>query len=425
MRIRLAYGKTGLEVELPDKNTTLVQPQYIPGLPDEDAALTQALRQPIGSKPVRELVSRFDSVAVVFSDLTRPQPRIPMLKALLAELSHVPSRQVTLINGLGTHRENTQPELEEMLGREMVSRYRIVQHNAFNEDGLADMGMTSFGNPLLVNREYAEADVKILTGFIEPHLFAGYSGGPKAVLPGITGITTTMANHNYQMIASPNATWGITAGNPLWQEMLEAALWTKPDFLFNVTLNREQRITGVFAGDMLQAHAAGTRHVRETAMAPVKQLFDIVITTNSGYPLDLNLYQGVKGISAAAQVVKPGGAIILAAECWDGIPEHGEFGALLKMASSPQRLLEIMSQPGFSRQDQWQAQVLAQVLLKADVYVKNSYLNHDQLRGAMVQPCDSIEKTVAALMERFGEAATICVMPEGPMTIPYLSPNPD
>lgn len=424
MRIKLAYGKTGLEVDLPDRNTALVQPQFTPGLTDEDAALTTALRQPIGSKPVREIVKKSDSVAIVFSDLTRPQPRKPMLKALLGELAHVPPRQITLINGLGTHRENNPAELVEMLGSELVSRYHIVQHNAFDEDALADMGMTSFGNPLLVNRDYADADVKILTGFIEPHLFAGYSGGPKAVLPGITGITTTMANHNYQMIASSMATWGITDGNPLWQEMLEAALWTKPDFLFNVTLNREQRITGVFAGDMLQAHMAGTNHVRETAMAPVKQLFDIVITTNSGYPLDLNLYQGVKGISAAAQVVKPGGAIILAAECWDGIPEHGEFGALLKMAKSPAELLEIMSQPGFSRQDQWQAQVLAQVLLKAEVYVKNSYLSHEQLREAMVQPCDSVEETVSMLMKRYGQHASICVMPEGPMTIPYLAPNP-
>lgn len=343
-----------------------------------------------------------------------------MLKALLSELQHVPARQITLISGLGTHRENSPEELLEMLGDELVSRYRIVQHNAFDENALADMGMTSFGNPLLVNRDYAEADIKILTGFIEPHLFAGYSGGPKAVLPAITGLTTTMANHNYQMIASPNATWGITEGNPLWQEMLEAALWTKPDFLFNVTLNREQRITGVFAGDLLQAHTAGANHVKQTAMVPVKQLFDIVITTNSGYPLDLNLYQGVKGISAAAQVVKPGGAIILAAECWDGIPEHGEFGSLLKMAKSPAGLLEIMSQPGFSRQDQWQVQVLAQVLLKANVYVKNSYLSHEQLQGAMVLPCDSIEETVAALMGKFGRGASICVMPEGPMTIPYL-----
>jgi len=420
MRINLAYGKTGLVIDLPEEATTVVQPQYTAGLLDENASLRTALRSPIGAQPLREIVTRSDSVAVVFSDLTRPQPRKPMLKALLSELQHVPARQITLISGLGTHRENSPEELLEMLGDELVSRYRIVQHNAFDEDALADMGMTSFGNPLMVNRDYAEADIKILTGFIEPHLFAGYSGGPKAVLPGITGLTTTMANHNYQMIASPNATWGITDGNPLWQEMLEAALWTKPDFLFNVTLNREQCITGVFAGDMLQAHTAGTDHVKQTAMAPVKQLFDVVVTTNSGYPLDLNLYQGVKGISAAAQVVKPGGAIILAAECWDGIPEHGEFGDLLKMASSPAELLEIMSQPGFNRQDQWQAQVLAQVLLKAEVYVKNSYLSHEQLRQAMVLPCDSIEETIAALMGKFGRGATICVMPEGPMTIPYL-----
>ncbi len=158
-------------------------------------------------------------------------------------------------------------------------------------------------------------------------------------------------------------------------------------------------------------------------MVPVPEAFDIVITTNSGYPLDLNLYQGIKGVSAAAQVVRQGGAIILAAECWDGIPEHGEYGQLLRSASSPRELLDTIFTPGFMKHDQWEAQVQAQAQLKAEVYVRTDNLTPEQIRGALLEPCFRIEDTVADLLERLGQDARICVMPEGPQTIPYIQPH--
>jgi len=420
MRVKLAYGKEGLWVELPDRNVTVVEPTHVPGLVDERQAICSSLTDPLGTPPLRELVKPEDTVAVVFSDITRPQPREQMLSVLLEQVSHVPTEQIVLINALGTHRESTESELKGMLGASIAARYRIVQHDAWDDSKLVRVGTTSFGHEAFVNAEYMRATVKILTGFIEPHLFAGFSGGPKAVLPGVAGQSTILANHGWRMIGSPRATWGVTAGNPIWEEIREVALMTSPTFMLNVALNRYQEITGVFAGDLLQAHAVGIELVRSTSVVPIAAPFDIVITTNSGYPLDLNLYQSVKGMSGAAQIVKQGGSIVIAAECWDGLPDHGRYAELLRMGSSPEELLDIIGSSEVARHDQWEVQVQAQIQQKADVYVKSSYLSPEEVRGALLNPCSSIEETVAALLDRYGSDATICVLPQGPMTIPVI-----
>jgi nickel-dependent lactate racemase len=420
MRVKLAYGRDGLWVDLPDRNVTVVEPRFVPGLPDERAAIVEALKKPLGSPPLHELVGQADTVAIVFSDLTRPTPNDRLLPPLLAELGHVPREQIMLINALGMHRPNTDEELRQMLGDGVVDGYRVVQHDAHDEDGLVSLGQTRFGHEMLVNRAYVEARVKILTGFIEPHMFAGFSGGPKAVLPGVAGARPVLENHSTAMLKDPGATWGVTDGNPVWEEMLEVALATAPTFLLNVTLNRERAITGVYAGDLRAAHRAGADAVRQTAMVAVDAPFDVVITTNSGYPLDLNLYQAVKGMSAAAQVVRQGGSIIVAAECWDGIPDHGEYKNILHMADSPQALLEVLRRPGFLMMDQWEAQLQAQIQLQADVYVKSDYLPDDEIRGALLEPCHQIEQTLDELLARYGPDARVCVLPEGPQTIPYV-----
>jgi len=421
MKVRLAYGKEGLWIELPDDNVTVVEPRFVPGLSDGTEAIRNALREPIGTPPLRDLARRDDTVAIVFSDITRPQPRRQMLPVLLEELIHVLPENIVLINALGTHRPNTEEELIEMLGREIAKGYRIVQHNAWDKGNMVYLGPTSFGHETYINSVYMGARIKILTGFIEPHFFAGFSGGPKAVLPGLADERSVLGNHDAEMIGHPRATWGVTEGNPIWEEMREMAAKTEPTFLLNVTLNKNKEITEVFAGDIWQAHAAGTAFARKSVMVPVPEPFDIVVTTNSGYPLDLNLYQAVKGMSAAALVVKEGGSIIAAAECWDGIPDHGEYKNILKMADSPQKLLEVIRTAGFLMQDQWQAQVQAQIQLKADVYVRTSYLSDEQIREALLLPCHSIEETLAQLLERYGPDATICVLPEGPQTVPYVT----
>lgn len=422
MRIELAYDKTGLPLELPDDlDVTVVEPAFVAGLPDPRTALRRALAAPIGAPALRELVRPGDRVGVVFSDITRPTPNHLILPAILDELAAAPGVEVILFNALGTHRPNTDAELRAMLGDEVVARCPIVQNNAFDPATQVRVGVTSRGHEVWLNAGLMACDLKVLTGFIEPHFFAGFSGGGKAIMPGMAGLRTVLGNHDAGMIADPRATWGVTAGNPIWEEIQEVARQAGRLFLVNVTLNRNKEITGVFAGELAAAHAAGCAFARAAAMTPVSQPFDIVIASNSGYPLDLNLYQAVKGMSAAAQVVRPGGAIIIAASCWDGVPEHGRYGTLLRQAASPQELLDRICAPGFLEQDQWQAQIQAQIQLRAEVYVRSDHLTDDQIRAALLRPCHRIEDTVAGLLLRTGRHARICVLPEGPQTIPYIA----
>ena len=372
--------------------------------------------------PSKNRISPGQKVVVVHSDLTRATPNRRILPVLLQELEEagVRDRDITLLNGLGTHRPQTEAELRELLGDDIVDRYRCLQHDAWNEAGLVRLGTTSFGHPAGINRTYLEADFRIVTGFIEPHFFAGFSGGPKGVMPGIAAAETVLANHGKEMIAHPNATWGITLGNPIWEEMREIALLTRPDFLLNVTLNAKREITGVFAGDMLTAHRAGCEFLKQSAMVKVDEPYDIVITTNSGYPLDQNLYQSVKGISAARQIVRKGGAIVIATACQDGIPNFGHYAELLSQTDDPSVMLDLIDRQAKATPDQWQVQIQALIQQHADVYVYSGGLSPAQIQKAMFRPARSIEETVTGLLSRYGAAARICVLPDGPQTIAYL-----
>jgi nickel-dependent lactate racemase len=422
MRIKLAYGKTGLPIELDDSlNVTVVEPSFVPALPDPEAAVRDALRAPIGSPPLRDLVCPGMRVGIVFSDITRPAPNPLMLAAVLEVLDAVPGIEVILFNALGTHRPNTEAELRGMVGDAIFERRRIVQNDTFDPATQVRVGVTSKGHETWLNAELMACDLKILTGFIEPHLFAGFSGGGKAIMPGMAGQRTVLGNHDAGMVDHPKAIWGVTRGNPIWEEVREVAGQAGRLFLLNVTLNRDKAVTGIFAGDLDQAHAAGCAFVKRSAMVAVERPFDIVVTTNSGYPLDINLYQSVKGMRAADQVVKPGGAIIIATRCSDGIPEHGLYGKILRESKSPRELLARICAPGFLEQDQWQAHIQALIQLKAAVYVRSGGLSDDAIRRALLLPCRRIEATIAELVGKHGSGASICVMPEGPQTIPYIA----
>ena len=419
MNITLAYGQTGLKIDLP-VNADVLRPRHVPGLPDEAAAIRAALASPIGLPPLAAQVKRGSRVVVAHSDITRATPNQRLLPVLLAELEAAGVRRedITLLNALGTHRKQTPAELRRMLGDAVVEKYRCLQHDAFDDESLVSLGETSFGHPVRLSRTLLEADLKILTGFIEPHFFAGFSGGPKGVLPALAGAESVLTNHGYHMISDPKATWGICEGNPIWEEMLEMALKVSPVFLLNVSLNVDKQITGVFAGDLQAAHRTGRDFVRLNAMVPVSAPYDVVVTTNSGYPLDQNLYQTVKGMSAASQVVRQGGAILMAAGCADGLPDHGQYASLLAEAGSPDAILEMLARPGFSAHDQWQVQIQAAIQKKADVYVYSDGLSDDQIRRALFTPCRDIPALVKDLVKKHGPR--VCVVPDGPLTIAYL-----
>jgi nickel-dependent lactate racemase len=419
MKVNLAYGQGWLPVEFPDGRTTVIEPSHTAGLADEKSAVLRALEQPIESKPLRELLTPKTKVCILFTDITRATPNDRLIPWLLEHLEGiVPRENITLLNQLGTHRPNTRAELEKMLTPEVVANYRVLNHEPENDDALVQVGVMHDGTPALLNKHALAADLRIVTGFIEPHFFAGFSGGIKGIMPGVAGLRSVMANHGFRNIGDPNATFGINDGNPLWEELRNIALKAGPSFVLNVTLNEQRAITGVFAGDILKAHKVGTEFVRKSAMQAVDDLFDVVVTTNSGYPLDLNLYQGVKGMSAGARIIKPGGTLILAAECREGVPAGSPLDKLLRDVSSPEDLLKLLATPGFVRAEQWQAQIQAIIQRKARVLV-HSKISDDVIRAAHLQPCHDIAAEVQGCL-RDNPNAKIAVLPQGPLTIPYL-----
>ena len=417
----LAYGKKGLDINLPeDHEVTIIQPAFPPSVTNTRQALEDALQHPYGSLPLHAFVKPTDRIGIVFNDITRPTPSRALIRAILHELPHIPERNITLFNALGSHRFNTPEELREILGDELVRDYRIVQSNAFDPTTQVYLGTTTRGHEIWLNRALWECDVKILTGLIEPHFFAGFSGGGKAILPGMAGIATIQGNHSAHMIGDPKARSGVTWDNPVWEEIQEVAHMVDRTFLMNVTLNKNKEVTGIFCGDLDEAYARGCDFARSTALAPFAEPFDIVISTNSGYPLDINLYQSVKGMSTAAQVVRQGGSIIMAVECSNGIPKDSMYEKMLRDHQSPNDLLEDIYGCPNAHIDQWQIQIQAMLQLRADVYIYSEGLSDDQIRSAMLIPSHSIEITLSDLLHKYGQHARICVLPEGPQVIPYM-----
>ena len=417
MKIRLDYGTRGLPVEFPSDRVTVIEPVYHPSAADPAGTLLSSLRSPIGSLPLRKLYRSGQKVAISVCDITRAQPRQIMVEALLSEMPGIRMQDVTILIATGTHRRNTPQEIEMMLGRQIAEHCRIVCHDARDDSSLVHAGDTGTGVRVLLNREWVDADFKITTGFVEPHFFAGFSGGPKMVAPGLAGLSTVMQLHDVSRIGHPNATWGLTEGNPVHDDVREIARMTGVDFALDVTLNRDHQVIEAFAGNLLQEHAAACEAARRNAMRQVDAPFDVVVTTNSGYPLDQNLYQAVKGMSAAAKIVRPGGTIICAAECRDGLPSHGAYGEILSSRSSPRELLDMITAPGYSKPDQWQVQIQAQIQVKATVMVKADGLTDEQIRAAHFEPVSDVS---AAVEEKLRNGGTLCVLPQGPQTIPYL-----
>jgi nickel-dependent lactate racemase len=421
VRVRLAYGTTGLDIDVDPEVTTVVEPVRRRAVADPAAALRTALREPVAGPPLRELVRPGQTVAISACDGTRPQPRHLMIPAILAELDGITRLEdVVILVATGTHRGNDDRELREMFGDQVVNSVRIVNHDARATGDLVFAGVHGNNVPVWLNRRWLEADVRITTGFVEPHFFAGFSGGPKLVAPGLAGLDTVLVLHDAARIADPRATWGVIGGNPIHDDIRAIAAATGVTFSLDVVLNADQEIVAAFGGELLAMHAAACTAARQAAMRPVPAPFDVVVTTNSGFPLDQNLYQAVKGMSAARQVARPGGAIICAAECRDGFPDHGSYRSVLASASSPQALLDgILARPQ-TVPDQWQVQIQAQIQSANRVVMHTSYLTDSDLADAHLEQTADITATVTAALAAAGPAARLCVLPEGPQTIPYV-----
>lgn len=413
MHVALAYGRGRLDVELPADRTTLIEPSHVEGLRDEHAAIIAELN----AAGLRALVAPGKRITIVHTDITRATPNERLIPWLLAYLESAGARRenITLLNGLGTHRPNTRAELEQMLTAEVVANFRCLNHEPENDGAHEQFGVTRTGAPALINRHVAHADLRIVTGFIEPHFFAGFSGGPKGIMPAVAALTTVQSNHGAHHIDDRRSTFGVLDGNPIWEEMRDIALRVGPSFLLNVTLNERREITGVFAGDLIAAHRRGCEFVRMSAMQRVEQPFDVVVTTNSGYPLDMNLYQAVKGMRAAELIVRDGGTVIIAAECSEGVPHGSPHDRLLRSVPDGEALLASLHQPGFAWPEQWQGQIQALIQRRAEVHLFSS-LDELTVRAAHLIPC----RDIAALVREKLNGGRVAVLPQGPLTIPYL-----
>ena len=415
--VRLAYGRAGLAARVPD-DAVVVTPTELPGLADEGAAVLDALRVPVAGAALGDLVAaagRGAQVAVVFPDLTRPMPNRTVLPPLLAELGQLgagPDR-VTLLCATGTHRVADDEEMVELVGPDVARDYRIHQHRADGTDH--DVVGTVDGAPVLLDRRYLEADIRILTGFVEPHFFAGFSGGPKGACPGLAALETILEAHSPARIADPRATWLRTEGNPVHDFVRAAVALAPPALSLDVAINSRRRVTAVFAGLLPEGHRAACEFVERTAVQHVERRFDVVLSTNGGYPLDRNLYQAVKGMAAAERIARQDGTIIMAAACADGVPGDGAFARLLVEARHDPAALDRVEGP--RQTDRWQAQVLGRVLRRAAVWMHAEGLADEEMRDAHLRPVADVSRAVADALDAAGPGARLGVLPQGPLTV--------
>jgi lactate racemase len=422
MLVNLAYDVEGRTVAVPN-DATVILPTVLEGLADQQGAISDALAHPLAGPALAELVglagtARATRVAVVFPDLTRPMPNQTVLPPLLRHLEQcgVPDSHITLLCATGTHRQATSAEMAELVGPDIVARYTIVDHDA--EDGAhTNVGRVD-GTPVLLQREYVEADVRIITGFVEPHFFAGFSGGPKAVCPGVAALETILEAHHPRRIADASATFVTRRGNPVHDFVRAAVALAPPHLSVDVAINAHREVTAVFAGPLEVAHDAACAFVEESSVKQVGAPFDVVVSTNSGYPLDRNLYQAVKGMAAAERIVRPGGVIVMVAGCRDGVPDHGAFAKVLSEARTPD---DLVAAAGGAELDRWQAQVLGRVLQRAQVWLYSDGLTDAMTIDALLVPVHDLATVVEEALATLGGGGSVAVLPEGPLTVATVS----
>jgi len=421
MQVDLPYGRGHLTVRFPPGRTDVVSAPRTQALADPRAAVRAALRAPGHGAPLRELVRPGATVAISMCDGTRPQPRHIVIPAILDELEGIVRvEDVVVLVATGTHRGNSPEEIDRMLGG-VPPGLTVVNHDARDPSALTWLGTHGNGVPVWLNRLWVEAEFRITTGFVEPHFFAGFSGGPKLVAPGLAGLETVLTLHDAARIGHPEARWGVVEGNPVHDDIRAVvAAVGEVDFALDVLLDADQRIIRVHAGSLFDMHAVAREDCRLTAMRSVPRPYPVVVTTNAGYPLDQNLYQCVKGMSAAAQVVQPGGTIVLAAACEDGFPDHGSFREVLSSAASPAALLDTIAARGSTVPDQWQVQVQARLQVRARVLVHTDGLDDDALASAHLGVTHDVSGTVDECLSSAGADARVCVLPDGPTTVPYI-----
>jgi nickel-dependent lactate racemase len=419
MRVRLEYGRSGLEVTLPDRNVVKCL-GYQPAAPlaSPEEAVRDRLAQPLGTRPLADLARGRASACVAICDVTRPVPNSVLLPPILQtlEAEGIPRDRILILVATGMHRPNHLDELREMVGEAILQRYRIANHHGRDRSEHGFVGVSPRGVPAWIDNRYLSAELKIAVGLIEPHFMAGFSGGRKVICPGLAGIDTVRVWHSPRFIEHPNARTAVLDGNPIHEENTWIARRAGCDFIVNTVIDDHRRILAVVAGDMEEAFHEGVRFVRGLVCDTVPEPVDIVVATSAGYPLDATYYQSVKGMVAAMDIVKPGGTIILAAGLSEGIGSSA-FRGIFEEFSTPEAFMDRLLHTDYFVMDQWQVEELARVLRKARVVVVSDGISADVLRRLYVETAPSVEQAVEDCLARYGPNATIAVMPKGPYVV--------
>lgn len=419
MQVCLEYGRSGLEVELPDDRVvrTLAYKNAIP-LEDPDAVLRKTLQNPNGSPPLLELARGRSSACIVISDITRPVPNQLILQSLLETLEEagLAREQILILVATGLHRPNEGDELVELVGQEIADQYRIENHHGQVLEEHTFLGDSPRGVPIWIDSRYVEADLKITTGLIEPHLMAGFSGGRKLVCPGIAALETIKVWHGPQFLEDPRADCGILEGNPVHEENTWIARHTGCDFIVNVVIDSQRRPLAFVAGDMEQAFLEGVDFCRDVVTDTVEEPVDIVVTSCAGYPLDTTFYQAVKGLAGALPVVKEGGTIVMAASLSEGIGSP-QFEQLFDENTDLEAFVDRILNTDYFVMDQWQLEELAKVRRKAKVKIVSDGLPPQTINRLFVESAPSVEQAVADSLQEYGEQARIAVIPKGPYVL--------
>ena len=443
MDIELAYGRDGARITVPDENlVAVVEPRWPAVLAQPQEAVAEALARPAGGPPLAEVLAarigprnrnvgsaewrrdwRNFRAVVIVSDTTRPCPNrdilLPLVGAL--RLAGIPGECITLLVATGLHTPVGGEAMRKLLGEEIACEYRAINHFGHRPVTLKHLGQTDAGTPVVLAREWVEADLRIATGVIEPHLMAGFSGGRKAVCPGIAGDETVCAFHAPRFIEHERAMPGFLEGNPTHEEALAVADFAPPHFIVNATVDRSGRLTGVFTGEMRAAHEAGVAFLRKHVAQAVREPCDILVTTNGGYPLDGTFYQCQKGLLTGLPILKRGGTFLFAAACEDGLGQR-EFTDLVMRHRSLEEFMAAITAPGAEVvKDQWGLQNLAKAARHAEILFWSDKVPRNLQNRMFVTPVTSPADGLAQALAKHGPKARVTVMPWGPYVLPYVN----
>ena len=412
MNLSLNYGHNSITLNIPDKNYLgTLNPKDIEELANPIAEVKRALANPIGSKKLKELVPAKGKIVILVSDVTRPAPSSILLPPILEELKEagIKNDQIMIVFGLGVHRKHTEEEKKKLVGEEIYNQVKCIDHDI---DNCVKIGMTKRGNEVFIFKELLEADFVIATGNLEYHYFAGYSGGAKAIAPGVCGRNTISDNHKHFLESGAKS--GLIEGNPVREEIEEIGEMVGIDFIMNAVLNSHKKIVKVVAGEVTKAHREGTEYIDKMFAVPITELADIVITSPGGYPKDIDLYQTHKAMENASLAVKKGGIMIVTGECRDGLGE-GKFAEGLNGELSPQGLIEELKKNFILGRHK--ASRVAKIHLDSEIYLV-SKLDDKIKKILFVKNFNSLEEAFTSALKVQGENAKVLIMPYGGSTLP-------